>query len=151
VGKRNRAGLCACRKRGGVGYSRGSLLSVADQDLIAGSADSRPMALQAVENAENVVVGVFDHLLAKAHDVRTAGGAFSCIPLALSRRHRNGRSQKQSFEACVTPRLRKARCDALCHRRDWRDTPAQQTPTTFMCCVAIAHRRPPLRRVAAGG
>ena len=95
MGKRNRAGLCACRKRGGVGYSRGSLLSVADKDLITGSADSRPMALQAVENAENVVVGVFDHLLAKAHDVRTAGGAFSCIPLALSRRHRNGRQRQR--------------------------------------------------------
>ena len=43
---------------------------MADQDLIAGSADSRSMGLQAVENTENVVIGVFDHLLAKAHDVR---------------------------------------------------------------------------------
>jgi hypothetical protein len=50
-------------------------LAVADQDLIAGSADSRSMGLQAVENTENVVVGVFDYSLAKAHDVRTAGGA----------------------------------------------------------------------------
>jgi hypothetical protein len=65
-------------------------LAVADQDLIAGSADSRSMGLQAVENTENVVVGVFDYLLAKAHDVRTAGGAFPRIPLALSRRHRDG-------------------------------------------------------------
>jgi hypothetical protein len=55
-------------------------LAVADQDLIAGSADSRSMGLQAVENTENVVVGVFDYLLAKAHDVRTAGGAFPRIP-----------------------------------------------------------------------
>jgi hypothetical protein len=70
---------------------RRRLLAVADQNLIAGSADSRPMALQAVENADNVVVGVFDDLLAKAHDVRTAGGALPCIPLALSRRHRDGR------------------------------------------------------------
>jgi hypothetical protein len=65
-------------------------LAVADQDLIAGSADSRSMGLQAVENTENVVIGIFDHLLAKAHDVRTAGGTLPRIPLALSRRHRDG-------------------------------------------------------------
>ena len=62
-----------------------------DQDLIAGFADSRPVALQAVENADKVVVGVFDDLLTKAHDVGTAGGALPCITLALSRRHRDGR------------------------------------------------------------
>jgi hypothetical protein len=39
---------------------------------------------KSAENTENVVVGVFDHLLAKAHDVGTAGGALPCIPLALS-------------------------------------------------------------------
>jgi hypothetical protein len=38
------------------------------------------MALQAVEDTENVVVGVFDHLPAKAHDIRTARGALTCIP-----------------------------------------------------------------------
>jgi hypothetical protein len=71
-------------------------LTVAEQDLIAGSADSRSMGLQAVENTENVVIGVFDHLLAKAHDVRTAGGTLPRIPLALSRRHRDGRQCKRS-------------------------------------------------------
>jgi hypothetical protein len=69
-------------------------LAVADQDLIAGSADSRPMALQAIENADNVVVGVFDDLLTKAHDVGTAGGALPGVTLALSRRHRNACQHK---------------------------------------------------------
>ena len=56
AGKRHRAGLCACRKRCGVCHAQGCLLTVAEQDLIAGSADSRSMGLQAVENTENVVI-----------------------------------------------------------------------------------------------
>jgi hypothetical protein len=47
-------------------HARRCLLAVTDQDLIAGFADSRPVALQAVENADKVVVGVFDDLLTKA-------------------------------------------------------------------------------------
>jgi hypothetical protein len=37
---------------------------VAGQNLTAGSADSRPIALEAIEDAENVVVVVLDQLLA---------------------------------------------------------------------------------------
>jgi hypothetical protein len=87
-----RARRCQCCS---VICVRRRLLAVADQDLIAGSAESRSMALQAVKNADDVVVGVFDDLLAKAHDVRTAGGALPCIPLALSRRYRAGRQCKR--------------------------------------------------------
>jgi hypothetical protein len=53
---------------------------VADQNLIASFADSRPIALQAVEDADDVVVVVFDQLLAEAHDVGSAGGAFLASP-----------------------------------------------------------------------
>jgi hypothetical protein len=73
-------------------------LSVADQDLIAAFTDSRPMGLKAVENAENVVVGVLDHLPAEPHDIGTAGGALPCISLALSRRHRKGRQCKRGHQ-----------------------------------------------------
>jgi hypothetical protein len=68
---------------------------VADQHLIAGFADSRSIALQAVENADDVVVVVFDQLLAEAHDVRTAGGALPGIALTLSRHYRNGRQRER--------------------------------------------------------
>jgi hypothetical protein len=61
------------------------LLPVTRQDLTARSADSCPIALQAIEDAENVVVIVFDQLLAEAHDVGTAGSALSRVALALSR------------------------------------------------------------------
>jgi hypothetical protein len=66
------------------------LLPVTRQDLTARSADSCPIALQAIEDAENVVVIVFDQLLAEAHDVGTAGRTLSRITLALRRSARNG-------------------------------------------------------------
>jgi hypothetical protein len=69
---------------------------VADQDLIASFADSRPIALQTVEDADDVVVVVFDQLLAEAHDVGTARGALPGIALALSRHHRHGRQRQHA-------------------------------------------------------
>ena len=82
--------LYACRRPN----ARKSLLSVAGQNLTAGAADSRPIALQAIEDAENVVVVVFDQLLAEAHDVWTAGGAFPRVSLALSRHRCDGRQRE---------------------------------------------------------
>jgi hypothetical protein len=75
-------------------FANGSL-PVADQDLIAGFADSRSIALQAIENPDDVVVIVFDQLLAEAHDVGTARSALPGIALALSRHYRNGRQHER--------------------------------------------------------
>ena len=47
------------------------------QHLLAGIADAGAVGLQAAENGEHVVATVLaDQLLAIAHDIRMAGGAF---------------------------------------------------------------------------
>jgi hypothetical protein len=63
---------------------------VAGQDLTARFTDTRPIAFQAVQDADNVVVLVFDELLAETHDVGAASGALFCISLALSESTGNG-------------------------------------------------------------
>ena len=77
------------------------------------------------------------------------------IPLALSRRDRDGcqckRSRKNNPSETVSPPVADSPLQGLMLIvRDLRDMPAQQAPATFIC-YAIAYRRPPLRHVAAGG
>jgi hypothetical protein len=103
-------------------------LSVAGQDLIAGFADSRSIALQAVENADDVVVIAFDQLLAEAHDVGTARSALPRIALALSR-HTIVTVVNMSAVATAIVRnmihasLRKIRRGIPCHSWIWIHTP----------------------------
>jgi hypothetical protein len=105
-------------------------LPVAGRDLIAGFADSRSIALQAVENADDVVVIVFDQLLAEAHDVGTARSALPRIALALSRHHRNGRQHERGRNSdrvrnMIHASLRKIRRGIPCHSWIWIHTPVQ--------------------------
>jgi hypothetical protein len=127
---------------------------VADQDLIAGFADSRSIALQAVENADDVVVIVFDQLPAEAHDVGTAGSALPCIPLALSRHHRDGRQhergRKSNRPKHDSPLVAE---NPLRHPMSQMDLDSHAGATTvrdfgMLCGNPAPHA--PLRRAAAG-
>ena len=124
--------------------ARKCLLSVAGQNLTAGSADSRPIALEAIEDAENVVVVVLDQLLAEAHDVGTAGGALPCISLALSRRRCDGGQRERSRNNHRTKHqvllVLSPLCGGLCHSCGRRDTALQPSFRRLRHGVVIAHR-----------
>ena len=149
------------RSRSGASSSRSSaalrkwLIALADQDLIAGFADSRSIALQAVENADDVVVIVFDQLLAEAHDVGTARSALARIALALSR-HTIVTVVNMSAAATAIVRnmihasLRKIRRGIPCHSWIWIHTPVQRPHGTFAGCEAIGHRMRPCAGLPPG-
>ena len=66
--------------------SDGLLLAVACQDLLARTADLRPVRLQATQNAKGIVRIDLELGLTKPRHVRMAGSAFPLISLRLHRR-----------------------------------------------------------------
>jgi hypothetical protein len=74
---------------------------MAGQDLTALFTDSRPIAFKTVENANNILVIVFDELLAKTHDVGSAGRALLFTTLALGEHRSDGHQCQQSRKSSV--------------------------------------------------